>query len=110
MQNVSVNTEKIKKIENLLEKVLDDLTNLTEENFNQKFQSAKSAIIDIKRERAQNWGKFNSFKPSNKIVQLAKLIPAKYDNVTKDWADKLNLVQKEIELSQNRKKISIYNR
>jgi hypothetical protein len=41
---------------------------------------------------------------------MAKLISEKYDNVTKDWANKLKLVQKEIELSQNQKKITIYNR
>lgn len=110
MQNVTINTEKIKKIENLLEKVLEDLTNLTEENFDQKFQSAKSTMVEIKREKVQNGGKFNVFKVSNKIVQLTKLITEKYDNVIKDWAERLKLVQKEIELTRNQKKITIYNR
>jgi hypothetical protein len=41
---------------------------------------------------------------------LAKLIPEKFDNVIKDWADKLKVVQKEMELIQNQKKITIYNR
>ena len=65
------------------------------------------SAIEIK---TQNNSKFAIFQPSKKIIQMAKLITEKYDNVTKDWANKLKLVQKEIELSQNQKKITIYNR
>jgi hypothetical protein len=54
--------------------------------------------------------KTKDFDPSKKIIQLAKQISEKYDNVIKDWADRLKTVQKEIELTQNRRKITIYNR
>lgn len=110
MQNVTLNSDKINKIENILEKILEELNNITEENFDQNFNSAKTQLNALKREKEQNWGKFHNFQPSKKIIQLAKLISVKYDNVIKDWANKLKLVQKEIELSQNQKKISMYNR
>jgi len=98
------------KIENLLDEVYKDLTELTEENFNQKFISAKDKMQSAIELKAQNNSKFAIFQPSKKIIQMAKLISEKYDNVTKDWANKLKLVQKEIELSQNQKKMTIYNR
>lgn len=110
MQTNQQISSKTAKIENILDEVYKDLTELTEENFNQNFIAAKQKMqsaIDIK---AQNNSKFEVFKPSKKIIQMAKLISEKYDNVTKDWANKLKLVQKEIELSQNQKKITIYNR
>lgn len=110
MEKTLQNSDKLKKIEDLLESVLDDLNNLTEENFDGKFYSAKSKMELVRLEKVRNWGKFTKFEPSKKIVQLAKLIPEKYDNVIKDWASKLKLVQKEIELAANQKKITIYNR
>ena len=67
-------------------------------------------MAQIQKKRVENSGKSINFKQSEKIVQLAKLIPEKYDNVIKDWADRLKTVQKEIELVQNQKKITIYNR
>ena len=103
-------SSKAAKIENLLDEVYKDLTELTEENFNQKFISAKLKMQKVVEIKAQNSSKLNIFRPSEKIVQMAKLISEKYDNVTKDWASKLKLVQKEIELSQNQKKMTIYNR
>lgn len=110
MQTNQQTTSKATKIENILDEVYKDLTELNEENFNQKFQSAKSKMESIRKEKVENFSKFISFRPSKKTVQMAKLISEKYDNITIDWASKLKLVQKEIELSQNQKKITIYNR
>jgi hypothetical protein len=110
MQKKQQTSSGVTKIENLLDEVYKDLSELTEENFDQRFQSAKSKMDSVRRVKVENSSKFISFKQSKKIVQMAKLISEKYDNVTKDWANKLKLVQKEIELSQNQKKITIYNR
>ena len=110
MQPENQTSEKIKKIENLLDGVFEDLSSLSEDNFNQKFLSAKSKMDLVKKIKVENSSKIVSFRPSKKITQMAKLISEKYDNVVKDWANKLKLVQKEIELTQNQKKISIYNR
>lgn len=110
MEKTVQNSDKLRKIEDLLEGVMNALTNLTEENFDSKFFSAKSKMEQVRLEKVRNWGKFSKFEPSKKIVQLAKLIPERYDNVIKDWANKLKLVQKEIELTKNQKKITIYNR
>lgn len=101
---------KVTKIENLLDEVYKDLSELSEENFDQKFTSAKIKMQYVIEIKAQNNSKFAIFKPSKKIIQMAKLISEKFDYVTKDWANKLKLVQKEIELSQNQKKMTIYNR
>jgi hypothetical protein len=101
---------KVTKIENILDEVYKDLSELNEENFNQKFTSAKLKMQNVLEIKVKNSSKSNHFMPSKKIVQMAKLISEKYDNVTKDWANKLKLVQKEIELSQNQKKMTIYNR
>jgi len=103
-------SEKVKKIENLLDEVFEDLSNLSEQNFDQKFQLAKSKMELARKIKIENNPKFENFKPSKKIVHMAKLISEKYDNVIKDWADKLKTVQKDIELIQNQKKITIYNR
>ena len=110
---MQINTQisfKTTKIENILDEVYKDLTELTEENFNQKFQSTKLKMEFARKLKIENQSKFHNFKPSKKIIQMAKHISEKYDNVVKDWAEKLKMVQKEIELSQNQKKISIYNR
>jgi len=110
MQTNQQISSKAIKIENLLDEVYKDLAELTEENFNQKFISAKLKMQKVMEIKSQNNSKLGFFTPSKKIVQMAKLISEKYDNVTKDWANKLKLVQKEIELSQNQKKMTIYNR
>jgi hypothetical protein len=110
MQKIQQTSSELSKIENLLDEVYKDISELTEENFDQRFQSAKSKMESVRRVKVENPSKFSSFRPSKKIVQMAKLISEKYDNVTIDWASKLKLVQKEIELSQNQKKITIYNR
>ena len=110
MERKLTNSDNIKKIEELLEGVLEDLNELTSDNFDNKFHSAKSKMELVRLEKVRNWGKFSKFEPSKKIVQLAKLIPERYDNVIKDWAQQLKLVQKEIELTRNQKKITIYNR
>ena len=110
MQNKNQTSEKNNRIENLLEEVFEDLSNLTEENFDQKFHSAKAKMEAVKREKVENPSKFVSFNTSKKIIHTAKLISDKYDNIVKDWADRLKSVKKEIELTQNQKKITIYNR
>ncbi len=110
MQTTSQTSDNIKKIEDLLDKVFENLSEISEDNFDQKLQDAKSKMelaIEIKDE---NYSKTEDFKPSKKIIDKAKLISDKYDNVIKDWANKLKTVQKEIELAQNQKKITIYNR
>lgn len=97
-------------IENLLEEVLVNLSELTEANFDEKFLMASSKMEKMKEIKFQNTTKTNDFSASKKNIHLAKLISDKYDNIVKDWADKLKTVQKEIELTQNQKKITIYNR
>lgn len=110
MKNIPNALNEVKKIEVLLEDVLCDLDNLTEENFDSLIKSAKSKMAQIQQKKLENLGKSIDFTKSEKIIQLAKLIPEKYDNVIKNWADRLKKVQKEIELVQNQKKITIYNR
>jgi len=110
MKNIPHALNEVKKIEDLLEEVFCDLDSLTEENFDTVLKSAKTKMAEIERKRLENRGKSIDLTESKKIVQLAKLIPEKYDNVIKDWADRLKTVQKEIELIQNQKKITIYNR
>jgi hypothetical protein len=110
MKTISNKNNPVEKVEKLLDEVFEDLSMLTEENFDQKFVSAKHKMQSAVEIKAQNNSKFEIFQPSKKILQMAKLITEKYDNVTKDWANKLKLVQKEIELSQNQKKMTIYNR
>lgn len=110
MQTKQQISSKTAKVENLLDEVFNDLSELTEENFDQKFTSAKRKMQSAIEIKAQNKSKIAIFQPSKKITHMAKLISEKYDNVTKDWANKLKLVQKEIEQSQNQKKITIYNR
>ena len=110
MQAILKTSEKVKRVENLLDEVFEDLSSLTEENFDQIFKSAKSKMELAKKVKLENSTKFESFKASKKIVHMAKLISEKYDNIVKDWADRLKTVQKEIELTQNQKKITIYNR
>ncbi|HOJ06307.1 MAG: hypothetical protein HND40_12025 [Ignavibacteriota bacterium] len=110
MKNIQSTLNEVKIIENLLEEVLCELESLTEENFDSVLKSAKAKMAEIEQKRLENKVKSNDFKQSEKIVQLAKLIPEKFDNVIKDWADKLKVVQKEMEFIQNQKKITIYNR
>lgn len=110
MKNIQSTLNEVKIIENLLEEVLCELESLTEENFDSVLKSAKAKMAEVEQKRLENKVKSNDFKQSEKIVQLAKLIPEKFDNVIKDWADKLKVVQKEMEFIQNQKKITIYNR
>ena len=110
MQSISGTYSPVEKVENLLDEVFEDLSVLTEENFDEKFLSANKKMQLVKEIKSKNSSKLNLFRSSKKVIQLAKLISEKYDNVTKDWANKLKRVQKEIELSQNQKKITIYNR
>jgi hypothetical protein len=110
MQSNSNIHSSVEKVENLLDEVYKDISTLTEENFDQKFLSANKKIQIVRDIKSKNSAKSDFFRSSKKIIQMAKLISEKYDNVTKDWANKLKLVQKEIELSQNQKKITIYNR
>ena len=110
MQNTQKISSKTARIESLLEEVYHYLIELTEENFKEKFPAASvkmELVRQIKYENSVNW---HNIQASKKIVQLAKLISDKYDNIIKDWADRLKVVQKEIELTQNQKKITIYNR
>jgi hypothetical protein len=46
--------ENTKKIENLLDEVLEDLSNLTEENFNHKFLLAKYKMELVRQEKFKN--------------------------------------------------------
>jgi len=110
MQSISGTYSPVEKVENLLDEVFEDLSVLTEENFDEKFPSANKKMQLVSEIKFKNSSKLNLFRSSKKVIQLAKLISEKYDNVTKDWANKLKQVQKEIELSQNQKKITIYNR
>jgi len=110
MQSISGTYSPVEKVENLLDEVFEDLSVLTEENFDEKFLSANKKMQLVKEIKSKNSSKLDLFRSSKKVIQLAKLISEKYDNVTKDWANKLKQVQKEIELSQNQKKITIYNR
>jgi hypothetical protein len=110
MQSISDTYSPVEKVENLLDEVFEDLSVLTEENFDEKFPSAHKKMQLIREIKSKNRSKLNLFRSSKKVIQLAKLISERYDNITKDWANKLKLVQKEIELSQNQKKITIYNR
>ncbi len=110
MQSFSNAHSPEKIVENLLDECYQALMDLNEENFDEKFQSAKLKMQNANQIKLQNSTKTNKFKPSKKIMQMAKLISEKYDNVTKDWVNRLKLVQKEIELTQNQKKITIYNR
>ena len=110
MQSISGTYSPVEKVENLLDEVFEDLSVLTEENFDEKFLSANKKMQLVREIKSKNSSKLNLFRSSKKVIQLAKLISEKYDNVTKDWANKLKQVQKEIELSQNQKKITIYNR
>jgi len=110
MQSISSTNSQVEKVENLLDEVFEDLSELTEENFDEKFPSATKKMQLVREIKFKNSSKLNLFRSSKKIIQLAKLISETYDNVTKDWANKLKVVQKEIELSQNQKKITIYNR
>jgi hypothetical protein len=100
----------IGKVELLLEEVYQALSELDEENFDVNFPFAKQKMESVIKIKKQNSLKTNNFKLSKKNIQMAKLISEKFDNVTKDWTDKLKMVQKEIELIQNQKKIIIYNR
>ena len=110
MQRFSETYSPILTIEKLLDEVFEDISMLTEENFDQKFISAKHKMKSAMEIKAQNNSKFAIFESSKKIMQMAKLISDKYDNIIKDWADRLKSVQKEIELTQNQKKITIYKR
>ncbi|MDT3695778.1 MAG: hypothetical protein ROY99_05245 [Ignavibacterium sp.] len=110
MKNIHSTLNEVKIIEDILEEVLCDLESLTEDNFDLVLKSAKAKMAEVDQKRLENKVKLQDFNQSEKIVQLAKLIPEKFDNVIKDWADKLKVVQKEMELIQNQKKITIYNR
>ncbi len=110
MHNTQNSFGKIGKVELLLEEIYQALSGLNEENFDVNFPSAKLKMQSIIKIKDQNSLKTNNFKLSKKNIQMAKLISEKFDNVTKDWTDKLKTVQKEIELIQNQKKIIIYNR
>ena len=110
MKNNDTKYEQALKIEKLLDEVYADLSSLTEDNFIDKFPAASLKMETIREINYKNSLKINNFKPSKKIVQMAKLISDKYDSIIKDWADRLKTVQKEIELTQNQKKITIYNR
>lgn len=104
------NSAIVEKIENLLDEVYVELSELSEQNFTEKFTSATNKMNSVREIIPQKSIKSNNFKPSKKIIQMAKLISEKYDNHIKDWAEKLKMVKKEIELTQNQKKITIYNR
>lgn len=110
MQNLIIKVDLVEKIEDLLDEVFEDLSCLDEHNFTEKFASATQKMNSVRDITSKKGLKTNDFKPSRKIIQMAKLISEKYDNLIQDWADKLKVVQKEIELTQNQKKITIYNR
>ncbi len=110
MQPVPQISNNLLKIENLLEECHKALLELSEENFDEKINTAKYKLQAANELKLQNRAKTNNFKPTKRIIQMAKQISETYDNVTKEWAKRLKLVQKEIEQSQNQKKITIYNR
>jgi hypothetical protein len=110
MQSVSGTYSPVEKVENLLDEIFKDLSVLTEENFDEKFLSASHKMQAVREIKAKNSSKLNLFRSSKKVIQMVKLISERYDNVIRNWTDKLKLVQKEIELSQNQKKITIYSR
>ncbi len=110
MQTTNQALDNIKRIEYLLDRVFENLSEITEDNFDQKFNGAKSKMNLALEIRDANYSNFGNFKPSKNIINKAKLISEKYDNVIKDWANRLKTVQKEIELAQNQKKVTIYNR
>lgn len=100
----------IDEIVKLLEGALSDLSDLTVENFDDKFASAKSKIEIIREKRLKNPEKFEEIRNSKKILDLTKLISNKFDYVLAEWKNKVYHIQKEIEISQNQKRISIYRR
>lgn len=100
----------IDEIVKLLEGALSDLSDLTVENFDDKFASAKSKIEIIREKRFKNPEKFEEIRNTKKILDLTKLISNKFDYVLAEWKNKMYHIQKEIEISQNQKRISIYKR
>lgn len=100
----------MKEIEKLLSEVLKDLSNLTEDNFDIVFKDAKEKIIVAENLKNELFTNFESSQTTLKITELAKLISDKFDNVVKEWQNKVKKAQSDLELIQNQKKILIYNR
>ena len=100
----------MKEIEKLLSEVLKDLSNLTDDNFDIVFKDAKEKIIAAENLKSELLTRFEGSQTTLKITELAKLISDKFDNVVKEWQNKVKKAQSDLELIQNQKKILIYNR
>jgi len=105
--------EKIEIIENTYKAVLDYLEILSDENFELIFPKAKIGmeyVSKIKRELKDQFGheEFNKFE--EKLLNSAKLIKIKFDDIVTLKKLKLAAVAEEINHLQNQKKIANYYR
>lgn len=104
---------KIKELEDLYSSVLQELTQITEENFESRFPEAKSLAV------AANSAKndlFSAISPDmlkmyqNDLLGLTKQIQTTYDNIVQERQKQLASIALEIKNMQNQKKIAAYKR
>ncbi|MFA6978798.1 MAG: hypothetical protein WC209_05690 [Ignavibacteriaceae bacterium] len=105
--------EKIEIIENTYTAVLDYLEILSDENFELIFPKAKIGmeyVSKIKRELKEQFGQEEYSKFEEKLLNSAKLIKIKFDDIVTLKKLKLAAVAEEINHLQNQKKIANYYR
>jgi len=105
--------EKINIIEAALNKVLNFLEMLSDENFELVFPKAKSGMEfanKLKTELTQQFSSTELTQYEERLLQPAKLIKNKYDDIVTLKKIKLAALADELSYLQNQKKIANYYR
>lgn len=94
---------------NELEKIAEELNNLDENNFEERFPEIKKKMCEM-HEITERTYYLYSEADQEKISNASKLIKEAFDNVLRKWMDRSEEVKNELDLCMNQKKILSYKR
>ena len=104
---------KIEKLFALHKSALNDLEDIDENNFLEKFSRAKNSQIAakfLKNELLFDYGKPKLQKYEQELVSLAKEIKIIYDDIVTERHSQLLIAAAELKSIQNHRKIMVYER
>ncbi|MFO7446335.1 MAG: hypothetical protein R6W90_08210 [Ignavibacteriaceae bacterium] len=104
---------KIDELISLYNLVLNELEELTEENFDNKLLNAKNMVVaanSMKKELISTGNKELIGKYERSLSDLTKQIQISYDNIVKEKHDQMAAVKLELTKLNNKKKIMAYER
>ncbi|MBU1097687.1 MAG: hypothetical protein CVV23_15445 [Ignavibacteriae bacterium HGW-Ignavibacteriae-2] len=103
----------INNIKHLFNEAALELDKITTDEFDTHFNNAKSNMIlirQLRKELKQNFPNEQLKKNDEELINLAKLIEKKYDDIIEEFIEERNILAIKLGTVSNQKKIAQYSR